>query len=48
MLSLKGDTLLNFKYVNIEPIDTAVVKIEEKGDVFYYNISKRQFIRKEE
>ena len=48
MITLEGDTLLQYKYVNIEPIDEFVVKLEEGGEVFYYNCRLRKFIRKEE
>lgn len=48
LLTSKGDTLLNFQYIKIEPIDDMVVKIEEDGDVFYYNLKHQTFIRKED
>lgn len=48
LLAVTGDTLLNYQYINIEPIDASVVRIEEGEEVFYYNIENNIFIRKEE
>ena len=48
LITLEGDTLLAYKYVNIEPIDEFVVKLEEQGEVFYYNCRICKFIRKED
>lgn len=48
LITLEGDTLLQYKYVKIEPIDEFVVKLEEQGEVFYYNCRIRKFIRKED
>jgi hypothetical protein len=48
LLTINGDTLLNFQYIKIEPIDDLVVKIEEGGDVFYYHLKHLEFIREEE
>lgn len=48
LLGINGDTLLNYQYINIEPIDPSVVRIEEGEEVFYYNIENQLFIRKEE
>ena len=48
LISIEGDTLLNYKYLNIEPIDASVVKIEENNEVYYYNFQTKHFIRKEQ
>jgi WG containing repeat len=48
LITLNGDTLLPYKYVIIEPIDEFVVKLEEEGEIFYYNSRIRKFIRKED
>jgi hypothetical protein len=48
LLTDNGDTLLNFQYINIEPIDNLVVKLEEDGNVFYFDLKRLEFIRNEE
>jgi len=48
VLNLKGDTLLNFVYVKIEPINNTVVKIEQGNAVFYYDLQRHKILRKEE
>ncbi|MCB9224052.1 MAG: WG repeat-containing protein [Crocinitomicaceae bacterium] len=48
LISTKGDTLLNFQYIKIEPIDDTVVMIEEEGEIYYYNIKRLEFLRKED
>lgn len=48
IMNLKGDTLLNFVYIKIEPISDKVVKIEQGAAVFYYDLSRNRILRKEE
>ncbi|MCG8576026.1 MAG: WG repeat-containing protein [Flavobacteriales bacterium] len=48
LLTTAGDTLLNFSYISIEPINEFVVKLERGGDLYYYHLPKNSFIRKEE
>ncbi len=48
LLNVRGDTLLNFVYISIEPIDDKIVKIEEGDSVFYYDILNNKLLRKEE
>jgi hypothetical protein len=47
-VNVSGDTLLNFVYISIEPIDDKIVKIEEGDSVFYYDILNNKLLRKEE
>ncbi|MEX1003244.1 MAG: WG repeat-containing protein [Crocinitomicaceae bacterium] len=48
LLHRNGDTLLNYQYINIEPIDHLVVKVEEGGELFYFDLKRLEFIRREE
>ncbi|MBD3635870.1 MAG: WG repeat-containing protein [Crocinitomicaceae bacterium] len=48
LITFSGDTLLSYKYTQIEPIDELVVKLEEGGEVFYYNCQNKKFIRRED
>ena len=48
LLNVRGDTLLNFVYISIEPIDDKIVKIQEGDSVFYYDILNNKLLRKEE
>ncbi|MBK7129467.1 MAG: WG repeat-containing protein [Crocinitomicaceae bacterium] len=48
LMTLQGDTLLNFVYIKIEPISASVVKLERGSDLFYYNLSTNQFLKKED
>jgi hypothetical protein len=48
LINVHGDTLLNFVYISIEPIDYKIVKIEEGDSVFYYDILTNKLLRKEE
>ncbi|UKN02160.1 WG repeat-containing protein [Paracrocinitomix mangrovi] len=48
LISSKGDTLLPYNYVKIEPIDEKIVKVEENNELYYYNYSTQKFIRKED
>jgi hypothetical protein len=48
VLNLNGDTLLNFVYIKIEPINDIVVKIEQGTAVFYYDLQRNKILRKEE
>lgn len=48
LLNVRGDTLLNFVYISIEPIDDKIVKIQQGDSVFYYDLIKGKLLRKEE
>ena len=48
IITTKGDTLLKFEYISIEPINEKVVRIEKGGNLYYYDLSRKQFLRKEE
>lgn len=48
LLSAEGDTLLPFMYTKIEPFTSEVVQLQTAEAVFYYNLKRHSFIRKEE
>ena len=48
IISTSGDTLLNFIYLSIEPIDNKIVKLEKGGAIFYYDLVRDKLLRKEE
>ena len=48
LLETNGDTLLDFKYVKIEPFSENIVRLETKEAIFYYSLRTNKFIRKEE
>lgn len=48
LLLTNGDTLLDFKFVKIEPYSEEVVRVETKEEIYYYNVKQAKFIRKEE
>ena len=48
VLTTAGDTLLTFSYISIEPIDDSVVELERGGELFYYDLRTRGFIRRNE
>lgn len=48
MLNLKGDTILPFKFVGIEPYVENVVQIETKEAIYYYSLDQVRFLRKPE
>lgn len=48
IISISGDTLLNFAYLSIEPINEKVVRIEQGGAIFYYDLARNKIMKKEE
>ena len=48
LLLTSGDTLIDFKYVAIEPFSEEVVRLEGKENIYYYHLKENKFIRKEE
>lgn len=48
LLLTSGDTLIDFKYVSIEPFSEQVVRLESKENIYYYQLEQNVFIRKEE
>jgi len=48
IISIDGDTLLNFVYLSIEPISEKVVRIEQGGAIFYYDLVLNKIMKKEE
>jgi outer membrane protein assembly factor BamD (BamD/ComL family) len=47
LLGTNGDTLLNFAYISVEPFTAEVVQIETSEEIYYYDLKRNQFIRKE-
>ena len=47
VLNVKGDTVMKFNYILIEPISNTVVKVEEGGQLYFYDIYKQKALRKE-
>jgi hypothetical protein len=47
VLNVNGDTLLNFVYLSIEPINGKIVRIEQGDQLFYYDLERKKFLRKE-
>lgn len=48
VLNTKGDTILPFSFVTIEPYEEEVLLMETKESLFYYHLKMNQYIRKEE
>jgi len=48
LLTTTGDTLLNFSYLSLEPTSRDMIRLQQNGSQFYYNLNKRIFVRKEE
>jgi hypothetical protein len=48
VLNVNGDTLLNFTYLSVEPIDGKIVRIEQGDELFYYDLERKKFLRKED
>ena len=48
ILNVKGDTILKFSDLKIEPFEDNVVKLSNKSNVSYYNYMKNSWIRIEE
>lgn len=47
LLATNGDTLLSFSYISVEPFNSEVVQLETKEEIFYYQLKRNEFIRKE-
>lgn len=48
ILNIEGDTLLEFAYVSIEPINERFVRLEKGEEVFYFDLVKKAMLRKED
>lgn len=48
LLTIEGDTLLNFAYISVEPFNDNLVQLQNKEALFYYNLKNNRFLRKEE
>lgn len=48
VLTTEGDTLLNFRYVSIEPFSKDVLQLVTREEIYYYQVKSNKFIRKEE
>jgi len=48
LLETNGDTLLDFKFVKIEPFTEDIVRLETREAIYYYSLKTNKFIRKEE
>ena len=48
ILTIDADTLLNFSYISVEPIEDSIVELMQGNDLFYYDLKRNRFIRKEE
>lgn len=47
ILNIQGDTIMSFNYILIEPISDSVVKVEEGGQLYFYDIYRQKALRKE-
>jgi len=48
VLTIQGDTLINFQYLSIEPFAENIVQLETRKAVYYYNLKQSRFLKREE